>query len=145
MKKVFTFILVLSLGLALVSCSEDDPLDDTNYNTNNNAGSNISGNNAISMPKVQVASSHSLKSDNGYVSGDVRMTISNRGDQSITSVTVVIKSSNQSTLAVGSWSEIKAGYEKTGPQINLVRSQYPIAVCTYTHGSKKYTKEYSFF
>jgi len=152
MKKVLYILLTVSLSLCFVGCGNDEPqiVDDTENNNSggsNNNGNNNNGNgnnNNVKPPRIFISSSHTLNKNNGFVTGDIQLSIANRSEDKITSVKIVLKSDNQPSGTLGSWSEIKASHEKSTNRIDISNMKYPVAVCTYSYNGKSYSEEYSY-
>lgn len=143
MKRIILYTLLLLLAFNNASCSKDDEEKD---DIENNGGQNNNGNGNTNKPHkgISLTSSHSLNTDGGYVTGEGNATIYNRSDDKITSVRLVVKSQNQSTYEVQSWSEVKGGADVYSKKIYFNKTQSPVLICTYTYGGQKYTEEYSY-
>lgn len=142
MNRIIFYSLLFLLTFNNISCSKDD--NEKDDIENNGGGNNGNGNTNKPHKGISFTVSNSIDVDGGYVTGEANATIYNRSDDKITSVRLVVKSQNQSTYEVQSWSEVKGGADAYSKKIYFNKTQSPVLICTYTYGGQKYTEEYSY-
>lgn len=143
MKQILFLSLIALLVLGQTACSKDEPADEYIETGNGNNGNGNGGNDNTS-PEVRLSSSHSVNTNQGKVTGEANITVYNSSAKAISSVTLTVKSGNQSSYTLDSWSQIKPQADKYSKTATFNNTESPVVVCTYTYNGKKYSKEYSY-